>query len=110
MLSWSFSTIYPLPKTAITPGEKQLATQSLTWTIEAESDGKLVEKTSGVEATYLYWEATYVMLFCSARSTAINISFLIFYFSDIWLFQREFLSHYAKHPSRNNPCGGHRDV
>jgi hypothetical protein len=61
--SWSFSAIYPLPKTAITPGEKQLATQSLTWTVEAEPNGKLVEKTTGVEVTYLYWEATYVILF-----------------------------------------------
>ena len=30
----------------------------MTWAIEAEPDGKLVEKTTGVEVTYLYWEAT----------------------------------------------------
>jgi hypothetical protein len=56
--SWSFSAIYPLPKTAITPGEKPIAAQSLIWTVEAEPDGKLVERTTGVEVTYLYWEAT----------------------------------------------------
>jgi len=56
--SWSFSAIYPLPQTAITSGEKQIAAQSLTWSVEAEPDGKLVDKTSGVEVAYLYWEAT----------------------------------------------------
>ena len=65
--SWSFSAIYPLPQTALTSGEKQqIATQSLTWTVDAEPDGRLVDKTSGVEVTYLYWEATYVILFCVA--------------------------------------------
>jgi hypothetical protein len=105
--SWSFSAIYPLPKTAITSGEKQIAGQSLTWTVEAEPDGRLVDKTSGVEVTYLYWEATYVMLFCVARSTVI---INLFFFLDIWLFQREFPSRYARRLSRNNPCRGHRDV
>ena len=64
--SWSFSAIYPLPQTAITSCEKQIDAQSLTWSVEAEPDGKLVEKTSGVEVAYLYWEATYVMMFCVA--------------------------------------------
>ena len=61
--SWSFSAIYPLPQTAITLGEKPIPTQSLTWTVEAEPDGRLVDKTSRAEVTYLYWEATYVMPF-----------------------------------------------
>jgi hypothetical protein len=57
--SWSFSAAYPSPQTASVPsGEKQIGAQPLTWGIEAEPDGKLVEKTTGVEATYLYWEAT----------------------------------------------------
>jgi hypothetical protein len=81
--SWSFSAIYPLPQTAITSSEKQIAGQSLTWTVEAEPDGTLVDKTSGTEVSYLYWEATYVMLFCVARPTAINLFFFprIFGFS-----------------------------
>ena len=41
---------------------KQIARQSLTWTVEAEPDGRLVDKTPGVEVAYLYWEATCVML------------------------------------------------
>ena len=73
--SWSFSAIYPLPQTAITPGEKQITGQSLTWTVEAEPNGKLVEKTSGVEVTYLYWEATCVILLCVARPSLIIIMF-----------------------------------
>lgn len=104
--SWSFSAIYPLPQTAITPSEKQIAGQSLTWTVEAEPDGRLVDKISGTEVSYLYWEATCVMLFCAARPAAINL----FFFLDIWLFQREFPSRHTRRLSRNNPCRGHRDV
>jgi hypothetical protein len=75
--SWSFSAIYPLPQTALTSGEKQqIAPQSLTWTVDAEPDGRLVDKTSGVEVTYLYWEATYVILFCVARPPLISSFFL----------------------------------
>ena len=58
--SWRFSAIYPLPRTT---GEKQqLDAHFLTWTVDAEPDGRLVDKTSGVEVAYLYWEATYVIL------------------------------------------------
>jgi hypothetical protein len=93
--SWSFSAIYPLPQGAITPGQKQqLSAQSLTWTVDAEPDGRLVDKTSGVEVTYLYWEATYVMLFL-CYPTAINLHFFpqILY---IWLSQPEFPSRRSK--------------
>ncbi|KAI0270846.1 hypothetical protein BGY98DRAFT_1100615 [Russula aff. rugulosa BPL654] len=44
--SWSFSAIYPLPQTAVTSSEKQqIPAQSLTWTVDAEPDGRLVDKT-----------------------------------------------------------------
>jgi hypothetical protein len=49
--SWSFSAIYPLPQTAIS-GERQIAAQLLTWTVEAELDGRPVNKTSGVGVAY----------------------------------------------------------
>jgi len=55
--SWSFSAVYPSPQTANPPGENSIGAQSLTWGVEAEPDGRLVEKTTGVEVTYLYWEA-----------------------------------------------------
>jgi hypothetical protein len=61
--------------------ERQIAAQSLTWTVEAKPDGRLVDKTSDAEVTYFYWEATYVMLFCVARPPLISFSL-----SDIWLF------------------------
>jgi hypothetical protein len=47
--------VYPSLQTS---DENQIAAQSLTWAVEAEPDGRLVEKTTGVEVTYLCWEAT----------------------------------------------------
>ncbi|KAH9960157.1 hypothetical protein BC827DRAFT_1155940 [Russula dissimulans] len=54
--SWSFSAVYPSPQTTIPLGEHSTA-QSLTWAVAAEPDGTLVEKTTGAEIFYLYWEA-----------------------------------------------------
>jgi hypothetical protein len=54
--SWRFSAVHPPPRTTIPPGKPHTA-QSLTWTIAAEPDGTLVDKTSGTEVSYLYWEA-----------------------------------------------------
>jgi len=53
---WQFSAVYPSPQTTISLGEHSTA-QSLTWAVAAEPDGTLVEKTTGVEISYLYWEA-----------------------------------------------------
>jgi hypothetical protein len=55
--SWRFSAVHPPPKTTIPPGEPHKA-QSLTWAVTAEPNGTLVDKTSGMEVSYLYWEAT----------------------------------------------------
>jgi hypothetical protein len=57
LTSWRFSAVHPPPKTTIPPGEPHKA-QSLTWTVAAEPNGTLVDKTSGMEVSYLYWEAT----------------------------------------------------
>ena len=54
--SWGFSSVYPQPQTTSTPDEHK-ATQSLTWAVAAEPDGTLVEKLTGTEVSYLYWEA-----------------------------------------------------
>ncbi|KAH9175577.1 hypothetical protein EDB89DRAFT_1847434 [Lactarius sanguifluus] len=54
--SWRFSAVHPPPRTTVPPGEPHTA-QSLTWTVAAEPDGTLVDKTSGMEVSYLYWEA-----------------------------------------------------
>jgi len=55
--TWSFSAIYPPPQTSSPSGERQ-APQSLTWAVAAEPSGTLVDKMTGTEVTYLYWEAT----------------------------------------------------
>ena len=54
--SWRFSAVHPPPMTTVPPGEPHTA-QSLTWTVAAEPNGTLVDKTSGMEVSYLYWEA-----------------------------------------------------
>ncbi|KAH9033621.1 hypothetical protein EDB85DRAFT_1099566 [Lactarius pseudohatsudake] len=54
--SWRFSAVHPPPRTTVPPGEPHTA-QSLTWTVAAEPDGTLVDRTSGMEVSYLYWEA-----------------------------------------------------
>ncbi|KAH9060150.1 hypothetical protein EDB87DRAFT_1728936, partial [Lactarius vividus] len=54
--SWRFSVVHPLPRATVPPGEPHTA-QSLTWTVAAEPDGTLIDKTSGMEVSYLYWEA-----------------------------------------------------
>ncbi|KAH8986045.1 hypothetical protein EDB86DRAFT_2293642 [Lactarius hatsudake] len=54
--SWRFSAVHPPPRTTVPPGEPHTA-QSLTWTVAAKPDGTLVDGTSGMEVSYLYWEA-----------------------------------------------------
>ena len=54
--SWRFSAVHPPPMTTIPPGEPHTA-QSLTWTVAADPNGTLVDKTTGMEVSYLYWEA-----------------------------------------------------
>ena len=54
--SWRFSAVHPPPRATIPPGKTHTA-QSLTWTVAAEPNGTLVDKTSGMEVSYLYWEA-----------------------------------------------------
>ncbi|KAI9453251.1 hypothetical protein BJY52DRAFT_1289875 [Lactarius psammicola] len=54
--SWRFSAVHPPPQTTVPPGEPHTA-QSLTWAVAAKPNGTLVDKTSGMEVSYLYWEA-----------------------------------------------------
>ncbi|KAH8986741.1 hypothetical protein EDB92DRAFT_1878657 [Lactarius akahatsu] len=54
--SWRFSAVHPPPWTTIPPGDPHTA-QCVTWTVAAEPNGMLVDKTSGMEVSYLYWEA-----------------------------------------------------
>jgi len=54
--SWSFSAVYPPPQIATPLGGHETA-RSLTWSIAAEPGGTLVDKTTGTQVSYLYWEA-----------------------------------------------------
>ena len=54
--SWRFSAVHPPPRATVPPEAPHTA-QSLTWSVAAEPDGTLVDKTSGMEVSYLYWEA-----------------------------------------------------
>jgi hypothetical protein len=56
--SWSFSVVYPPPQAAIPSGGHQTTqSRALTWAVAAEPSGTLVDKVSGTEVSYLYWEA-----------------------------------------------------
>jgi len=54
--AWHFSAVYPSPQTTIPSSENQ-PIQGLTWEVAAEPDGTLVNKSTGTEVSYLYWEA-----------------------------------------------------
>ncbi|KAF8264817.1 hypothetical protein EI94DRAFT_1737581 [Lactarius quietus] len=71
MSSWRFSAVHPPPQSTVPPGEPHAA-QSLTWAVAAEPNGTLVDKTSGMEVSYLYWEAmanTQLVTPAGSRST-----------------------------------------
>ncbi|KAI0757830.1 hypothetical protein C8Q80DRAFT_1091016, partial [Daedaleopsis nitida] len=50
---WSFSHIYPIVDAKALNDRKQ----AITWSVSADSDGTLVEKDTGRELSYLFWEA-----------------------------------------------------
>jgi hypothetical protein len=51
---WRFSALYPLvPMTRI--GEEHIQ-----WNIRTHQDGSLTEKNTGLDVSYLFWEAEYV--------------------------------------------------
>ncbi|KAF8264819.1 hypothetical protein EI94DRAFT_1737589 [Lactarius quietus] len=69
--SWRLSAVHPPPQTIVPPGEPRTA-QSLIWAVAAEPNGTLVDKTCGIEVSYLYWEAianTQLVTPVSSRST-----------------------------------------
>ena len=56
--SWSFSAVNPPPQTGTPSSEHHQTAESLTWAVVAEPSGTPVDKTTGVEVSYLYWEVT----------------------------------------------------
>lgn len=54
---WSFSAIYPV----VSIEEHEDGAQDISWNVHVNHGGTLVEKSSGSEVSYLYWEAKSVL-------------------------------------------------
>ena len=52
---WRFSAIYP-----VVPSNKNDGCEQIEWNVRARQDGTLTEKNTGLEVSYLFWEAEYV--------------------------------------------------
>ena len=50
---WKFTHIYPLSDTQLLDDGRQ----TITWSVSASPDGTLVEKGTGLELSYIFWEA-----------------------------------------------------
>lgn len=51
--SWKFSAIYPVVSTKTSV----LGDEALSWQVRTHADGSLLEKTTGLNVAYLFWEA-----------------------------------------------------
>lgn len=49
---WRFSAVYPVAPIKSTP-----LGQEITWDVRTKSNGDLTERTSGLDVSYLFWEA-----------------------------------------------------
>lgn len=55
---WEFSAVYPaVPLRNLVEGG-----QTIQWNVQAAPDGTLFETNTGLEASYLFWEAEYVAI------------------------------------------------
>jgi hypothetical protein len=54
MHAWYFSAIHPSQRTMIYQGGPRVQS----WNVAAEPNGTLVNKTTGMDISYLYWEVT----------------------------------------------------
>lgn len=57
---WEFSAVYPAVATKRTP----TGGKSVEWNVHASSDGTLLERNTGLEVSYLFWEAECVFSHC----------------------------------------------
>jgi Ubiquitin family len=57
---WEFSALYP-----VVPTKAGTAGQSVVWSVSTLPDGSLREVQTGLEVSYLYWEAEYVSFYCA---------------------------------------------
>ena len=51
---WTFTHVYPL----VAAKRVEDGRQEISWTVAAEPDGTLMDKATGLELSYLFWEAT----------------------------------------------------
>lgn len=61
---WEFSVIYPIVPVHgyAESGEMGRKGQQITWNVRTHEDGSLTELNTGVDVSYLFWEAMYVPL------------------------------------------------
>ncbi|KAI1782991.1 hypothetical protein LXA43DRAFT_374932 [Ganoderma leucocontextum] len=52
---WAFTHLYPIPESANRPGNG--SRDVVAWSVSASPDGTLVERRTGLELSYLFWEA-----------------------------------------------------
>ncbi|GAA5939063.1 hypothetical protein JCM3775_002663 [Rhodotorula graminis] len=73
---WTFSALYPVidinKDLVVVEGNKgaEQVKQRVEWTVAAEPDGSLVELSSGLELSYLFWEAASTGLVTSSSAAA----------------------------------------
>ncbi|GAA5845873.1 hypothetical protein JCM9279_002407 [Rhodotorula babjevae] len=71
---WTFSALYPVVDITkdVVEGDNgaEQGKQRVEWIVAAESDGSLVELSSGLELSYLFWEATSTGIVTSSSSSA----------------------------------------
>ncbi|GAA5845855.1 hypothetical protein JCM9279_002401 [Rhodotorula babjevae] len=68
---WTFSALYPvvdISEDVVEAKGVAQAKQRVEWTVAAEPDGSLVELSSGLELSYLFWEATSTGVITSSSS------------------------------------------
>jgi hypothetical protein len=61
---WIFSAIYPV--VPIKPRTVR-SNEQVAWRVRTHANGDLTELTTGLNVTYLFWEAQYVLFFSFAR-------------------------------------------
>ena len=74
---WTFSALYPvvdINKNAVVVEGIEQVKQHVEWTVSAKPDGSLVELSSGLELSYLFWEATSTGLITSSSLSSSSSS------------------------------------
>jgi ubiquitin len=68
---WEFSAVYP-----VVPTKEGAAGQSVVWSVATLPDGSLREAQTGLEVSYLYWEAEYVSFYCALAYSGTEAGYL----------------------------------